>query len=110
MCQFVSADIGDHPAGGEHLHPVDEGVEEGKTVVEVDRFEKEVGDDAAEEISVGRRIDEVLIDLADVLITLKQDFVRAPEVVDLVALLGIHDRLEDSGIGLRVDRFLISLD
>ncbi len=108
--ELVAADVGDHAAGRRHFEAVYERVEERESVVEVHAFEQVVRDDRAEEVRVGLLVDEVLVDGSDVLVALQENGVRAPEVVDLVALVRVHHGLEDRGVRLRVDRLLIRLD
>ena len=108
--EFITADIGDHPAGGKHLHPINQGIEESEAIVEIDRFEKEVGHDAAEEFFIRRLCDEVLVYLADVFVALEQHGIGAPEIVDLIPFFAFDNGFEDGGVRLRMDGFLVGLD
>jgi len=87
MCELVTTDIGNHTTSCWHLHVIHQCIEECESIVEVDRFEEEVGNDSTEEARISRIVYEVLIYLTDVGIAFEEYLVLAPEVVYLIAFL-----------------------
>ncbi len=110
MCELISSDICDHSSRCWHFHIVHERVKKGKSIVKIDTFQKEICDDTAEKGLIIWIVDKILIEFSDVFISLEEDFIISPEVVNLVALLSRHNRLEDSRVALRVDSLLVGLD
>ena len=109
MCEFISTDIRDHTSCRRHLHMIDECIEKGKSIIEIETLEEEIRDDTAKEIMIGRSIDKILINASDIGISIEQDLIGPPEVVYILSLLSTHDCLEYRRIALRVYRLLICL-